>query len=135
MLLNEKGVWDKACFALFPSWQLPWQGGWIGEEQAGVPSSQGSVLSQDGKGWFGGLECDRAACASSPSALPVPAHTPAATALLGSAWSVLCAGSRTLSTAFGALVTRKDTEIETCAQLGMGSPPLPLWEPVHRAPA
>lgn len=29
-------AWDKACLALFPSWQLQCQVGWDGEEQAGV---------------------------------------------------------------------------------------------------
>lgn len=31
-------MWDKACFALFPSWQLQCQ---VGEEQAGLPQLPG----------------------------------------------------------------------------------------------
>lgn len=41
-----------------------------------VRSRLGCPSSQDGTGWFGGLGCHRAACASSLCPVPVPAHTP-----------------------------------------------------------
>lgn len=63
-------MWDKARFALFPSWQLQCQVGWVGEEQAGVPQlpAWDRVVCRAG--------VSQSSVCHSLCPVPMPAHTP-----------------------------------------------------------
>lgn len=132
MLLNEQGergtrhVWlyfhPGSCNARLVG---------LVRSRLGCPSSQGwagscPTLQPGWTGCFRGLGCDdRAACATSPCAVPMPAHTPAPTGGEGVHGNVLCAGNWALLLVL--VWHRRTRGTDTCTA-GHGLPLLcPLW--------